>query len=452
MAPCPTRGVARTRRRDEDIAVPCPDIALQEGTMRWHSPLAKLRVPLKLDPDNPVQAYALQHTPVEYGKRILRRMIRGEERWYVQVTYAGEPLWQDKHAIGDQVLGLDLGPSALAVVWDGGATTLRFCAGLEHDYAKIRRMQRYLDRSRRATNPQCFNPDGTWKKGMRFVPSQRYLQAKTELTELYRAYAARRKNMLGQLVHDLIPIGATIKTEDLTYSAWARHWGKSIGRSGVGMFVQLLRQKCAQAGGELLEFSTRETKFSQFCHQCGSYTKKPLSLRIHHCPCGIGPVDRDLYSAFLARWYTADDGPLEMAQCRKAWASTFNCLQSVSRNPQLSRNGPMDESLAVSACERARSIAHPGDTTVQCTRPPDGAGSEGCELHQARLAPESSETAPQREPQVPAPVPGDPRMPQRAPLLEDPRSPPPGRPRRHPRHARSAPEPAQLSLWQGESG
>ncbi len=149
-------GMARTRRRDEDIAVPCPDIALQEGTMRWHSPLAKLRVPLKLDPDNPVQAYALQHTPVEYGKRILRRMIRGEERWYVQVTYAGEPLWQDKHAIGDQVLGLDLGPSALAVVWDGGATTLRFCAGLEHDYAKIRRMQRYLDRSRRATNPQCF--------------------------------------------------------------------------------------------------------------------------------------------------------------------------------------------------------------------------------------------------------------------------------------------------------
>jgi len=36
--------------------------------------------------------HALQHTPVEYGKRVLRRVIRGQERWYVQVTYAGEPL------------------------------------------------------------------------------------------------------------------------------------------------------------------------------------------------------------------------------------------------------------------------------------------------------------------------------------------------------------------------
>src|SRR2546428_14130200 len=110
------------------------------------------------------------------------------------------------------------------------------------------------------------------------------------------------------------------------------------------MFVRLLRQKCAQAGGELIEFSTRETKFSQLCHQCGSYTKKPLTQRIHHCDCGLGPVDRDVYSAFLARWYSADDGPLEMAQCPEAWARAFNLLQTASRNPQPSRNGPLDES------------------------------------------------------------------------------------------------------------
>jgi hypothetical protein len=28
-----------------------------------------------------------------------------------------------------------------------------------------RRLERAMDRSRRATNPACFNDDGTWKKG-----------------------------------------------------------------------------------------------------------------------------------------------------------------------------------------------------------------------------------------------------------------------------------------------
>jgi hypothetical protein len=35
--------------------------------------------------------------------------------------------------------------------------------------------------------------------------------------------------------------------------------------------------------------------------------KKPLSLRVHHCACGIGPVQRDLYSAFLAAFLDASD-------------------------------------------------------------------------------------------------------------------------------------------------
>ncbi|HYB02168.1 MAG TPA: AAA family ATPase, partial [Ktedonobacteraceae bacterium] len=37
-------------------------------------------------------------------------------------------------------------------------------------------------------------------------------------------------------------------------------------------------------------------------HGCGRYVKKPLSQRLHQCQCGIGPVQRDLYSAFLAAY------------------------------------------------------------------------------------------------------------------------------------------------------
>ncbi len=58
----------------------------------------------------------------------------------------------------------------------------------------------------------------------------------------------------------------------------------------------------ASTGGTLHEIPTRSTKLSQYCHGCGQCTKKPLSQRLHQCPCGIGPVQRDLYSAFLAAY------------------------------------------------------------------------------------------------------------------------------------------------------
>jgi hypothetical protein len=73
-----------------------------------------------------------------------------------------------------------------------------------------------------------------------------------------------------------------------------------VGLRAPGMFIEILRRTVASTGGTLIEVPTQRTKLSQYCHGCGAYVKKPLSLRWHVCPCGIGPVQRDLYSAFLA--------------------------------------------------------------------------------------------------------------------------------------------------------
>jgi hypothetical protein len=54
---------------------------------------------------------------------------------------------------------------------------------------------------------------------------------------------------------------------------------------------------------------TSRTKLSQYCHGCGTSVKKLLSQRWHVCPCGIGPVQRDLYSAFLAAHLQSPDLP-----------------------------------------------------------------------------------------------------------------------------------------------
>jgi hypothetical protein len=64
-----------------------------------------------------------------------------------------------------------------------------------------------------------------------------------------------------------------------------------------------------RTGGILIEVPTRSTKLSQFSHGCGSCLKKPLSQRWHQCACGVGPVQRDLYAAFLPAYLDPDHLP-----------------------------------------------------------------------------------------------------------------------------------------------
>jgi transposase len=94
--------------------------------------------------------------------------------------------------------------------------------------------------------------------------------------------------------------------EKISYKAWQKQYGKSVGLRAPGMFVEMLRRTVASTGGTLIEVPARTAKLSQFCHGCGGVVKKPLSQRWHHCPCGVGPVQRDLYAAFLACTLSVD--------------------------------------------------------------------------------------------------------------------------------------------------
>jgi len=79
-------------------------------------------------------------------------------------------------------------------------------------------------------------------------------------------------------------------------------FGKSIARKAPSMFLNMLKRKVKSRGGEFREFPTYSTKLSQTCY-CGMIKKKPLKERWHTCGCGV-VAQRDLYSAFLARYVT----------------------------------------------------------------------------------------------------------------------------------------------------
>src|SRR4029077_15449212 len=133
-----------------------------------------------------------------------------------------------------------------------------------------------------------------WKESKRYKATRRQ-HANTE-----RRLAAHRKSLHGNLAHRIAQAGTTITIEKTSFKAWQKQYGRSIGLRAPGLFVAHLARIVAKTGGILYEVSAYRTKLSQYCHRCRQYHKKPRSQRWHKCPCGFGPVQRDLYSAFAA--------------------------------------------------------------------------------------------------------------------------------------------------------
>src|SRR5205814_7770061 len=131
-----------------------------------------------------------------------------------------------------------------------------------------------------------------WKSSRSYEKTRRRKAAKEG------ALAAYRKSLHGRKVQEIVAVGNTMLLEKISYKGWQKQYGKSVGLRAPGMFVEQLRRTVASTGGTLIEVSTRKSKLSQLCHGCGHCVKKPLHERMHQCGCGIGPVQRDLYSPF----------------------------------------------------------------------------------------------------------------------------------------------------------
>ncbi len=280
------------------------------------------RLAVLIDWEDPVVSHALAQ-PVKYA-RLVRRPAssprakgadRAVERYFVQLVLKGVPLHKPKHTAGLDTVGLDLGPSCIAIVPRQADARLEpLCAELRPDERAIRRLQRQMDRQRRAANPEHYDERGRAKKRGKGAPrwkqSHRYQVTRRRKASRERRVAAHRKSLHGQLIHQIVAVGHTIVTEKISYRGWQKRYGKSVGLRAPGMFIAHLRRTVASTGGTLHEVPTRSTKLSQFCHGCGTFVTKPLSQRLHQCPCGIGPVQRDLYSAFLAAYLDPEADPI----------------------------------------------------------------------------------------------------------------------------------------------
>lgn len=251
--------------------------------------------------------------------RLVRRILNQKTYWYAQLVCEGKPYQKLKNLIGDGNVGIDLGVSTVAIVGDKKTIWTPFAVELTSKQKKIRKLQRKMDRQRRANNPNNFNPNGTIRKGSKlWNNSNRYKKIVAKKREIERKQAAHRKSSHGKLVNQTLKLGKHIKTEKVSVKAWQKNWGKSIGFKSPSNFHFRLKRKAENAGGTVLMFSTRYTALSQTC-LCGNKQKKSLSQRVHHCSiCGL-KMQRDILSAYLSRYVDPKTETLSIQLARNGW-------------------------------------------------------------------------------------------------------------------------------------
>lgn len=277
-----------------------------------------LKLPALITSNDPVILHGL-NSKVKYV-RLVRRKINGRNRFYAQLVCQGKPFIKPRNTLGKGDVGIDVGPSTIAVVSDSASHLKEFASELEFETKLVRKLQRKMERSRRATNPGNYKSNGTVKKGKkRWNSSKSYLKTRNSFANLERKLAAHRKGLHGELVNDILRTGDVFKLEKLSYRAFQKLFGKSVGKRAPGMFVSHLRSKAGRAGGQVVEIPTHSTKLSQTC-QCGRVKKKALKERVHSCECGV-VAQRDLYSALLAKHIEPDTFVLQVSQLIKDWHS-----------------------------------------------------------------------------------------------------------------------------------
>ena len=267
--------------------------------------------------------------------RILRKYIRGKERYFVQLVLDGIPPLK-KRALGTGVVGIDNGTSSMAVTSDNEVLLEELAPGMENIDRKLFILNRKLDRSRRATNPDNYNNDGTIKKGKKtWVKSKNYEKLILKRRDLYRKQAVLREQSHNKLANKILSLGNEFRIEKINYKGLQKRvkgtkvsektgkfkskkrFGKSLSNRAPAKFIEILEQKLSYFDVKLKYINTAKVKASQFNHVDQTYVKKALSYRWNTV--GENKVQRDIYSSFLIKNTTDTLDKIDVELCNKTF-------------------------------------------------------------------------------------------------------------------------------------
>ncbi|WP_413300228.1 transposase [Bacillus sp. 1P10SD] len=308
--------------------------------------------------DQDEYAYLALQDNIKYC-RLLKKVIRGKNRYFVQFALEGFPPKKRKQNFSKDEnarVGLDIGTSTLAIASEKEVKLLELAEGLSVEERKKRILQRKLDRQRRANNPAKYNDDGTINKSNqeKWIQSENYKKTRKELAEMSRKMADQRKQAHNQLANHILSLGLDVRVETMNFKGLQakakktevsektgrfkrkKRFGKSLANRTPSMLLSIIDNKLKCFGLELKRIDTAKVKASQFEHFTQTYVKKKLSERWNHFE--QGDVQRDLYSAFLIMNTKDNLGEIDVGRANKTWNQFFKQHeQEMERRKQLNK-------------------------------------------------------------------------------------------------------------------
>ena len=290
--------------------------------------------------------------------RVVRRAVRGKYKFYLQVIIDGEfPQKANRH-LGSGRVGVDIGVSTIAIVSKDKAILKELPHSVELYKEEKALLQQAMDRSRRATNPDNYNADGTAKPGCKkWYCSKRYNKLRMQLKELQRKCRAIRKYKSYCLLNNLIVLGDTFLIEDMIFKTMQerkevevqqsdgtltiehhKNQGATIEKYAPSDFVEMLNHRLESMEGTLIKIDTYSVKASQYNHVNNTYTQKELTERWNII--NGQSIQRDLYSAFLIMHVKKNKKVIDRKQCIADYDQFIKLHDTVMAELKLNKHNP----------------------------------------------------------------------------------------------------------------
>ncbi|WP_333888186.1 transposase [Clostridium sp.] len=316
---------------------------LKNNLFLWNG----LKIPAMLDINNQYEVDALRNKICFC--RIKRKFIRGKYKYILQLVLEGvapikinKTTSEMKNDIGIGRCGIDIGTQTVAYAGDYNVKLYELAPRTQNIENEKRRIQRYMDRSKRKTNPQNFNENGTIKKGIKLEWnfSNKYIKAKNKLKDVYRKQADIRQQDHNIMANEILNNYNIVYVEQMNFKGLQsrnkktekndrgnfkkkKRFGKSLANKAPAMFLTILQNKLKAKGGSYYEVNTRKLKASQYNHLDRKYNKKKLSQRWNYFNY-LGKdikVQRDIYSAYLIKNVNSNLKSVNNEQCTKDFDS-----------------------------------------------------------------------------------------------------------------------------------
>src|SRR5712691_11340899 len=216
------------------------------------------------------------HRPIEGVPKTVHLVLRADGHWYALLVCETELHTEHAPSTCEHPdIGIDVGLKVFLA--DSEGNTIENPRFYRTSQKILRRKQLQLCRCKKGSHRRRKAARNVAKTHLKINRQRRDHQFKTA-----KRYAEQYHHIA---VEDL----------QITHLVKNHHVSKSILDAAWSTFLDILEEKAARAGHQVIRVNPRFT--TQECHQCGEIVQKSLSVRTHVCPfCGY-IADRDVNAA-----------------------------------------------------------------------------------------------------------------------------------------------------------